>query len=254
MPDDGREQGLQHSGAASNLVAPTQQPLPGEGTSDQNEIRLMKERGTPANDESMLPSKSDVLIAKWTRVVAIWTRGLVGVGLLTAVALFFQFWSFVRSERAFVFPSSVSFAEPLAVADIQPILLTVELTNYGRSLAIIDKLTAFVSHPLPTRPNYTGKGGVEIAYPPIPANGKIGGQLNFDTWGKQTMEDVSDGVMPFHIFGQIEYEDEYSAIQGIPLFGRRISDFCFVYVANKVDASKAVFRNCPEPEYTRVRD
>jgi hypothetical protein len=162
-----------------------------------------------------------------------------------------QFWSFVKSERAFVFPSTVEFVG-LASADIsQPIILNVELSNYGRSQARIGKLVAFVTtDPLAPEPNYETPGRVERAYPPVPSNGKIAEELNFSNWAKPTAEQVRDGSLPFHVFGRVVYEDDYSKLLGISFFGDRDSDFCFVYVANKDDPNKSLFRDCPEPKYT----
>ena len=193
-------------------------------------------------------------VAKWTRVVARWTKALVGVGVLTAAVLFFQFWAMVENQRAFVFPSHVAFAG-LATDDIsQPILLDVELSNYGGSVATIEKVVAAVTKvALQPNPNYEAPNRVEPAYPPIPEKGKMDQELNFLNWGRETAINVRDGIEPFHIYGRVTYRDDYSTLWGFDFFGDRVSDFCYVYVANKADPSKAFFRNCPEPNYTHTQ-
>lgn len=196
----------------------------------------------------------------WSSVAAAparWLYQLSPIEKLTFVLCIvggLQFWSFVESERAFVFPSTVGFVG-LASADIsQPIILDLELSNYGRSQARVGKLVAFVTtDPLGQEPNYETPRRVERAYPPVPSNGKIGEELNFYNWAKPTAEQVRDGALPFHIFGRVLYEDDYSKLLGFSFFGERHSDFCFVYVVNKTDLSKSLFRNCPEPKYTSAQ-
>ena len=163
--------------------------------------------------------------------------------VLCAIGVF-QVWAFIQSERAFVFPSSVTFVGLANDEASQPIILDVELANYGKNPARIGRLTAFVTtDPLAPYPNYEAQGRVERAYPPIPPDGKIGEELNASDWAKTTAEQVRDGELPFRIFGQVIYWDDF--------FGQRVSDFCYVYIANKSDPSKATFRNCPEPNYTK---
>jgi hypothetical protein len=131
---------------------------------------------------------------------------------------------------------------------VQPILLEIAIHNSGRSPATIERLTAFVSEQLRATPDYADKraGRLDIAFSPIPPGETISQILNFDNWGEQTMIETRDGIRPFHIHGRIEYTDRFT------LFRPSRSDFCFVYVANSKDQSKAVFRNCPEPQYTRT--
>jgi hypothetical protein len=195
------------------------------------------------------PDASSCLIVSKIIVPFVWLYRLTPIAKFTGVLCIigaFQAWAFMQTERAFVFPSSVTFVG-LATDEIsQPIILDVELTNYGRDLATINRLIAFVTTDLLTaEPNYDAPGRVERAYPPVPTNGKIGENLNFFNWGKATAEQVRDGALPFHIFGQLVYIDDF--------FWRRTSDFCYVYVANKADPSRAVFRNCPEPNYTKTQ-
>jgi hypothetical protein len=177
-----------------------------------------------------------------------WLRALKPIDIFTAVLCIvagFQAWAFVQSERAFVFPSHVEFVEPLATADVQPILLAVDMRNSGRSVAQVSNMVVAVTHELSQTPNY-GKGisQQEVAFPPIPGNEQIRQELNFSTWGIQTMGEVRDGLRPFYFFGKVSYSDDYW------LFGGRGSRFCFIYNANKKDPSKAAFRNCPQPQFT----
>jgi hypothetical protein len=169
------------------------------------------------------------------------------VGTFTALILAFQVYTFIQSERAFVFPSKIAFVEPLAIEKVQPILLEVAVHNSGRSPAIIKRLIAFVAHDLPPTPDYKQKSGrLEIAFSPIPPGETIQQRLIFDKWGEDTMIKVRDGQMPFHMFGRIEYADR------LTLFQPSRSDFCFVYIANSQDQSRATFRNCPDPRYTNT--
>jgi hypothetical protein len=156
-----------------------------------------------------------------------------------------QAWAFIQSERAFVFPFHVQFVAPLAVAEVQPISLALEMRNTGRSTAKVSNLVAVVTHQLPQVPNYeNGLDRGKFAFPPIPGNGQITQELNFRTWGSKTMIEVRDGSRPFYLFGEITYTDDYSFLSG------RSSRFCFAYIANRDDPTKANFRNCLEPQYT----
>ena len=169
------------------------------------------------------------------------------IALFTALILGFQVYTFIQSERSFVFPTKIAFVEPLAIEKIQPILLEIAVHNSGRSPAIIKRLTAFVAHDLPPTPNYEQKEGrLEIAFSPIPPGETIQQRLNFDKWGEDTMIKVRDGQMPFHLFGRIEYIDR------LTLFRPSRSAFCFTYIANSRDQSTATFRNCPEPQFTKT--
>jgi hypothetical protein len=169
------------------------------------------------------------------------------VALFTALILGVQVYTFIQSERSFVFPSKVAFVEPLGIEKVQPILLEIAVHNSGRSPATIKRLTAFVAHDLPPTPNYEQKSGrLEIAFSPIPPGETIQQRLLFDKWGEDTMRKVRDGQMPFHIFGRIEYADRFT------LFRPSRSDFCFVYIANSQDQSRSTFRNCPDPQYTKT--
>jgi hypothetical protein len=79
-----------------------------------------------------------------------------------------QAWALIQSERAFVFPSHLEFVEPLAIADVQSISLTVEMRNTGRTAAQVSNL-AVVTHQLPPTPNYDdGLERGKFAFPPIP--------------------------------------------------------------------------------------
>jgi hypothetical protein len=173
--------------------------------------------------------------------IAVFTAVLCLVGGLQA-------WAFIQSERAFVFPTHVEFASPLAVAEIQPILLSLDMRNSGRSAAQISKMIVAVTHQLPPTPNYDNAiDRSVVAFPPIPGNGQITQDLNFKDWNIETMRQVRDGSRAFYLFGSVEYRDDYS------WFGKRASRFCFVYIANREDQSKAKFVNCAEPQYTSTR-
>jgi hypothetical protein len=78
------------------------------------------------------------------------------------------------SKRARVrVPAHLEFVEPLAIADVQSISLTVEMRNTGRTAAQVSNL-AVVTHQLPPTPNYDdGLERGKFAFPPIPGNGQI---------------------------------------------------------------------------------
>jgi hypothetical protein len=169
------------------------------------------------------------------------------IALFTALILGFQAYTFMQSERSFVFPSKIAFVEALAIEKVQPISLEIDVHNSGRSPAIIKRLIAFVAHDLPPTPNYEQKSGrLEIAFSPIPPGETIQQRLIFDKWAEDTMIKVRNGQMPFHMFGAIEYADRFT------IFRPSRSEFCFVYVADSQDQSKAKFRNCPDPQYTKT--
>jgi hypothetical protein len=173
--------------------------------------------------------------------IAVFTAVLCLVGLLQA-------WAFIQSERAFVFPSHLEFVSPLAIAETQPILLSLDMRNSGRSTAQISKMIVAVTHQLPPTPNYDNAVDRSVvAFPPIPGNGQIAQELNFKDWNIETMRKVRDGSRAFYLFGGAEYTDDYS------WFGTRVSRFCFVYIANKDDQSKSKFVNCTEPQYTNTK-
>ena len=155
-----------------------------------------------------------------------------------------QVWSFIQSERAFVFPASIEFTGPL-VALVQPLTLHLDVSNSGKSPAKIDNLIAFAAHQLPPVPSYDERPGrIKIGFPPVPPNGKIRQTLPFGPpWGEQTTREVQAGTRGFYVYGRIKYRDDYSWL------GPKFSDFCFTYVPDK-DPGKAVFRNCLEPQYT----
>jgi hypothetical protein len=185
--------------------------------------------------------------------------GLFLTALFTlALAAFsiFQTYAFIQSERAFVFPTHTEFVK-LATDEIsQPIILNLTLNNHGKSVATIRIVRAFVTkEPLMGDVNF--EGGIERAFSPIPAQGNITQDLNFGNWSKTDAGNVRDGIEPFHILGRIIYGDDYSVLRDrdwAPAFLKdRLSYFCFVYVHNKSDPSKATFQICPEPKYTHTQ-
>lgn len=160
----------------------------------------------------------------------------------------FQVWAFIQSERAFVFPSNIAFADPLdSVLEVMPLELRIEIENSGRSPARIRKLTIAVTHELPPEPEYThGIDSAQFAFPPIPVNQKISQVIPFSIWPTITARAVGDGNKEFYAFGKIEYGDDYW------LWLNRTSNFCFRYIADRADHSKSHFRTCTQPKYTKT--
>lgn len=159
--------------------------------------------------------------------------------------------TFIESERAFIFPDRVEFADNLASTETSPsILLYVSLKNSGKSYARIINLSAQVTHgPIQEDPDYgPGMNDHQFGFPPVPAGAAIRQRLNFDRWPNQTMVDVRTGTRQFYFFGKIEYADAFSW----SWFGNKKARFCFIYFPNVADPTKGEFGNCKNAKYTGI--
>ena len=175
--------------------------------------------------------------------IEIFTGVLCVVGAL-------QWWAFVQSERAFVFPSNVAFVDSLdSILIVMPLDLKIELENSGRSPASIYKLTlAITIDELPPEPpDYThGIDHAQFAFPPIPVNQKISQVMSFPFWETKIARAVGSGDKNFFVIGRIDYGDDYW------IWPNRRSDFCFRYIADRLNHSKSHFRVCTNPKYTKT--
>jgi hypothetical protein len=79
----------------------------------------------------ILQQNSNAEVVKWTKVVDKWTRWLVVVGFLSALAVSFQLLAFVESERAKLAISGARILDETA----SPITIIIEITNSGRATA-----------------------------------------------------------------------------------------------------------------------
>jgi hypothetical protein len=158
-------------------------------------------------------------------------------GVLGVVAVL-QYWAFIRSERAFVAPTSTDFAIKETVG-VKLLPMYLELHNSGRSTATIDELSVGITHELGPIPVYAE--APKFAFPPVVAGGTTKQELKFATeWGEATANGVKTGSMPFHIYGRIRYHDDIG-------WSERETGFCFVHTP---ESTVAPFQTCPERAFT----
>ena len=181
-----------------------------------------------------------------------WLGKLGPIGTFTAVLMViggFQAWSFVQSERAFVFPTTADFVLKLT-PDTSQLLMYIDVKNSGKSPATIFELRAAVTHILEPTPTY-GANAVRVAFAPVVGSGEIRQRLNFGgSGGPITNTAVIEGRMKYYIYGRFTYTDRFSKLD---FFGPMESQFCFEYIPGGALGAEATFRNCRELAYTYTR-
>lgn len=195
-------------------------------------------RPNPPSQSGDTPN-SDLIMARWTRVVGIFTVVLGIVGVVQA-------WAFIQSERAFLyFQIQGILPDPLRAE--APISVDFSVTNTGRSQAFIidEKITLAEYANLPERrppflvSKYEAKG-------PIPA-GQKASILMGPLARKFTKNEISafqSGSLQLFAYGYARYTDEFSLLSSHEV------GFCWVY--NPVDPTGtpgARFDTCDSPNY-----
>lgn len=198
-------------------------------------------------------------IAKWTKVVGVWTRCLVLVGVITLGVFSFQLLAFIESERGYLVAKRVDFVtgEPLDQSDGLSVRLL--LRNVGKHTAIATKFKAtagiFVVHKeLHKFPVYAHDvTGLVVIPPLLPDDDKVvflrqSGQINNETdqplkTKSQIVAGITDGSIPFRVWGLIDYETGYLSWRSGQL------GFCFEYVPISRRFGDS-FKTCDNPNYT----
>jgi hypothetical protein len=101
----------------------------------------------------------------FTAIVAVFTA-------ILAISTVFQTCAFIASERAFVGPDSdgVKFAQDI-MPKVARFAMILDLKNSGKSVAIIEDISAAITHgPLNEEPQYVKAS--RFTFPPIVPNGK----------------------------------------------------------------------------------
>jgi hypothetical protein len=185
-------------------------------------------------------SQFDLAMLKRTRVVAIFTVVLAGVGGIQA-------WAFIQSERASLYVNILSI-EPSPVQPLRPFSIRLSITNTGRSQAFIveAKPKAWVSLSLPEKPDLTDVKFSAVGAP-VPAGGTrfiVNGPLSPTLTGFQ-IEDIGRGVLRLYIFGYVKFTDDFS------VFGARTLGFCGIYnpFVKSTDGGISITQ-CDNPNYT----
>ena len=212
----------------------------------------MREQGhsgklkNPSGDESQ-PSDKCVNIA---RCIKGWLCQIGTMEVLTAVLAFaalVQLWGYIKGERAFVYAESVTL--PQGLANIDPLVMRLEIRNGGKSVATIKEVAAAITQgPLPQRPPYVE--APKFAFPPAVSGSVVKRPLKFDVTGGYKEEKVrrlKSGAEQLYLFGLIRYWDGYSFPD---IFGFRETAFCFVYAPA---GSEDGFETCNEPAYSYAK-
>jgi hypothetical protein len=178
-------------------------------------------------------------IAKWTRVVGRWTRGMVIVGVLTVGVLSLQAWAFIQSERAYLIVDRFAFDGGLT-PDKQ-IALGYMIKNTGRSAAEITDTSVSIGAVLHGYDRLK-----EVNENPIPAGGesvqlykslKLDGSPNI--LSQSDIDEIKSGKIKFYVYGFIEYRDDFS------ILGKRKNFFCYIYLPDRSSQNASAFGGCP---------
>lgn len=172
--------------------------------------------------------------------------------LVLSIIAAIQAWTFMHSERAFVYPTTANFIAGSLIANMPDTRLYIVLKNSGKQTATIEEFNAAITHGLATKPKYANPGTKKqkkFTLPPVPTGVDIEFPLVFESsWADDTTKKVKDGTMKFYIYGKFKYRDSFSL-----LFPIKESGFCFEYDHLSSNPTKSVFRNCIEPEYTYTK-
>ncbi len=209
----------------------------------------------PANEKAPDPNQE---IARWTKVVGNWTRGLVFIGIGTLAIFYLQWSSFVESERAFLILKDVSFAygDPINMESRRD--FTVVFRNVGKHISKVGKMEAapiygVIKKNLPEILAEHKSLNTKYVIPPIAPDSEVTAlaeahRVKPPVGDSAFIKGLLDGTIPLWFYGFVEYETGYPSLRSGKL------GFCMKYIPPaERRPGMSQFRTCEYPEYTYAR-